>query len=149
MKKCHKILLLFVLMSMVIGLAGCSRGPSKKEIEQLIRESIGVKAGYFPYFALFPREEYLDARYILQEETLKIEELRIIKVEKARDEDLWRVQVHVKVSGTLAPKPAPGASWLRAYDHYEAPTSSKRIVGEGEHEHYIRRDSFGKLFVQF
>ena len=147
MEKCHKILLLFVLVSMVIGLAGCSRGPTKKEIEQLIRGS--VEGGYFPYFGLFPREEFLAPKYILQDETLKIEELRVIKVEKARDEDLWRVQVHVKVSGTLAPKPAPGASWLRKYDHYETPTSSKRIVGEGERVHHIRKDSFGKLVLTY
>lgn len=97
------------------------------------------------YTYLFPREEWLDPKYKTQ--NLKLEELRVIKIEKAQDMDEWRVTVHVKISATLVPKPAPGASWLRAYDHYEVPTSSKRIEGEGEHVHNIYRDNFGKLVV--
>jgi hypothetical protein len=144
MKKYHKILLL-LLISMFVVTVGCSRGPSKKEIEQLLRNH--VKQSFnFPTH-LFPDKEYLDPKYIVQEETLKLEEIRVMNVVKSQERDYWRVKGHAKVSVTLAPKPPPGASWLRAYDHYEAPTTSKRIQGEGELEYGICRDEFGKWFV--
>lgn len=143
LKMIRRIYFLFVSIIVTTFLfAGCTGGPSRKHIEQLIREY--VNQNQFPIH-LFPRKEYLNAKYKPTEK--KLEELKIIKVTKAQGIDEWKVDVYVKISAILEPRPAPGADWLRAYDHYKVPTSSKRIEGVGEHQYFIREDSYGEFYV--
>lgn len=148
MWKCHKLVTTIVLISIAM-IGGCSRGPSKKQIEQMIRNHIeNSQMGHFNFPThLFPDKDYLDPKYKTQEESLKLEELKVVVIKKSEDQHLWRVKVYAKVSATLVPRPAPGASWLRAYDHYEVPTSNKKVSGEGELSYNISRDEFGDWHV--